>query len=101
MKCFGVISCNFYTNFTNYGTVLQSWALCYVINKLGINNGWKSKLVDYCPDSLLDKDPLNPFKYSWDKDEESKRMIEQTMPDIKINYDKIMSFYQSQFEITN
>ena len=101
MKYFGVISCNFYTNFTNYGTVLQSWALCYVINKLGINNGWKSKLVDYCPDSLLNKDPLNPFKHSWDKDEESKRMIELTMPDIKINYDKIMSFYHSQFEITN
>lgn len=101
MKYFGVISCNFYTNFTNYGTVLQSWALCNVINKLGIENGWKSKLVDYCPDTLLDKDPLNPFKHSWDKDEESKRMIELTMPDIKVNYDKIMSFYHSQFEITN
>lgn len=28
MKTFGVVSYNIHCNFTNYGSALQSWALC-------------------------------------------------------------------------
>ena len=96
MKNFGVISYNIYCNFTNYGSALQSWALTQAIGKLG----YHAKLVDYCPDILADKDPLNPFENMWDKDEESRRMCELTMPAIRINYEKFDRFYHERFDKT-
>lgn len=93
MKNIGVISYNIYGNFTNYGSALQSWALHQAIASLG----YQPVLVDYCPDILADKDPLNPFKNMWDKDEESKRMCELTMPAIRENYYKFDGFYTDRF----
>jgi len=93
---FGVVSYNIYCNFTNYGSALQSWALTQAIGKLG----YHAKLVDYCPDILADKDPLNPFENMWDKDEESRRMCELTMPAIRVNYEKFDRFYNEQFDKT-
>ena len=69
MRRFGTISYNIYCNFTNYGSALQTWALHQAVKKLG----YTPVLVDYCPDILADKDPLNPFGNMWDKDEESKK----------------------------
>ena len=100
MKLFGIVSYNKYANFTNYGSALQSWALNTIVNKLGEKYGWKAMFVDYCPDILADKDPLNPFKNSWDQDEESKRRIELSMPAIRVNYIKFMDFYDKRFNHT-
>lgn len=97
MKRFGTISYNIYCNFTNYGSALQTWALHQAINKIG----HQPVLVDYCPDVLADKDPLNPFGSMWDKDEESKRMVELTMPAIRTNYEKFDRFYHEQFRRTS
>ena len=72
MKTVGVVSYNIHCNFTNYGSALQSWALCKTIERLG----YKPVLMDYCPDILRDKNPLDPFKNMWDRDEESQRMCE-------------------------
>ncbi len=94
MKHFGIVSYNMYCNFTNYGSALQSYALHKSINKLG-QDKWESILVDYCPDSMADKDPLNPFKNMWDKDEESYRMCEMSMPAIRENYKKFNNFYDT------
>lgn len=96
MKIIGIISYNIYCNFTNYGSALQSWALTQAIEKLGCH----AKLVDYCPDILADKDPLNPLENMWDKDEESRRMCELTMPAIRINYEKFDRFYHDRFDKT-
>ena len=96
LKRFGTISYNIYCNFTNYGSALQSWALSQAISKLG----YHAKLVDYCPDVLADKDPLNPFANMWDKDEESRRMCELTMPAIRVNYEKFNRFYNECFDKT-
>ena len=96
MKNIGVVSYNIYCNFTNYGSALQSWALAQTINKLG-NGKWQSKLIDYCPDILLNKDPLNPMKNMWDKDEQSRKMCELTLPAIHENYKKFNNFYNNQF----
>ena len=92
-KRIGIISYNIHANFTNYGSALQSWALNQSVAKLG----YFTVLVDYCPDVLSDKNPLNPFKNSWDKDEETKKMIELSMPSIRENYYKFESFYSNQF----
>ncbi len=96
MLSVGTISYNIYCNFTNYGSALQTWALHQAVKKLG----YDPVLVDYCPDILADKDPLNPFAAMWDKDEESKRMAALTMPAIRENYMKFDRFYRERFKRT-
>ncbi len=98
MKRIGTVSYNIYCNFTNYGSALQTWALHQAIKKIG--EDYQPILVDYCPDILADKDPLNPFANMWDKDEESQRMCEMTMPAIRKNFYKFDRFYQEQFDRT-
>lgn len=96
MKRIATISYNIYCNFTNYGSALQTWALHQAIKRLG----YSPILTDYCPDILFDKDPLNPFGSMWDRDEESKRMVELSMPAIRENYYKFDMFYHKRFERT-
>lgn len=98
MKKIGTISYNIYCNFTNYGSALQTWALHQAIKSIG--DDIVPVLVDYCPDVLADKDPLNPFDNMWDQDEESRKMCELTLPAIRINYKKFDCFYHQQFERT-
>jgi len=92
----GTVSYNIYCNFTNYGSALQTWALHQAIKKLGYN----PVLVDYCPDILKDKNPLDPYKNMWDQNEESKKMVELSMPAIQINYEKFNGFYYNRFNVT-
>ncbi|MBP3255302.1 MAG: polysaccharide pyruvyl transferase family protein [Clostridia bacterium] len=99
MKYFGIVSYNIYANFTNYGSALQSWALSQTIDNLG-SDKWKAKLIDYCPDILKDKDPLNPMKNMWDKDEKMRKECELSLPAIKENYVKFMRFYNEEFSKT-
>jgi len=99
MKRFGIVSYNIYANFTNYGSALQSWALHQAINRLK-PDAWESVLIDYCPDVLKDKDPLNPMKNMWDQDAESLRMCELSLPAIRENYWKFDAFYRNQFHKT-
>ena len=93
-KRIGIVSYNIYCNFTNYGSALQSWALCQSIKKIA-GNIVEPVLVDYCPEVLADKDPLNPVANMWDKDEESRKMCELTLPAIQENYYKFDKFYHS------
>lgn len=93
MKILGVVSYNIHCNFTNYGSALQSWALCKTIERLG----YKPVLMNYCPDVLRDANPLDPFKKMWDKDEESRLMCELTMPAIRENHKKFERFYTERF----
>lgn len=98
MKRIAIVSYNIYCNFTNYGSALQTYALHNAINKI---NGVESIVLDYCPDILIDKDVLNPFKNMWDKDEESRRMCELTLPAIRINNDKFNNFYRKQYNLSS
>lgn len=92
----GIVSYNIYCNFTNYGSALQSWALYTTLTRQS-RGEYEPVLVDYCPDILLDKDPLNPFRNMWDQDEESRRLCEWSMPAIRENYDKFERFYRERF----
>ncbi len=96
MKTFGIVSYNIHCNFTNYGSALQSWALSRAIERLGFH----AKLVDYCPEVLKDADPLNPFKLMWDRDAESRRLCELSLPAIRENYAKFDRFYRERFDRT-
>lgn len=96
MKRIGTVSYNIYCNFTNYGSALQTWALHQAIKKLG----YIPVLVDYCPDILKDKDPLNPYKNMWDQNDEVMRMVELSFPTIRENYNKFDRFYHGRFTRT-
>lgn len=96
MKRFGIVSYNIYGNFTNYGSALQSWALHQAVNKIG-NGRWQAVLVDYCPEILKDKNPLNPIENMWDIDDESRKMCELSLPAIHENYKKFDKFYHEKF----
>ena len=100
MHSIGLVSYNINGNFTNYGSALQSWALSQMIDRIGADIGVQSKLIDYCPPVLEDCDILNPYKRMWDTDEESRRMVELSMPAIKENYLKFEDFYSSRFRRT-
>ncbi len=93
MKRIGTISYNIYCNFTNYGSALQTWALHEAIKKVGEI----PILVDYCPEILMDKDPLNPFNNMWDKNEEMINMVQLSMPAIRENFIKFDRFYHENF----
>ncbi len=96
----GIVSYNIYCNFTNYGSALQSWALYQSIKRISPDL-YQPVLVDYCPDSLSDKDPLNPFSNMWDQDPESRKMCELSLPAIRINYQKFDHFYHTYFGLTS
>ena len=93
MKSIGIVSYNIHCNFTNYGSALQSWALNQMVGRLGST----PVFMDYCPDVLRDANPLDPFANMWDKDAESRRMCELTMPAICENYQKFDRFYTERF----
>jgi len=95
-KKIGVVSYNIHCNFTNYGSALQSYALCKTIEKLG----YKPYLIDYCPDCLKDANPLNPYKKVWDKDIKTHTLIKKSMPYIKVNHKKFQDFYSKKFNLT-
>lgn len=92
MKTFGIVSYNIHVNFTNYGSALQSWALCRTISRMGCN----PVLLDYCPDVLRGADPLDPIRNMRDKDEESRRMCGLSMPAIRENAGKFDRFYSER-----
>ena len=99
-KKIGTVSYNIYCNFTNYGSALQTWALHQAIKKV-LGNYIEPILVDYCPKSLADKDPLNPFENMWDKDKVSRKMCELSMPAIRENFYKFERFYNEHFVRTS
>lgn len=99
MKKFAHITYCLYCNFTNYGSALHTYALQRIMNTIAPDQV-ESIVLDYCPDVLKDMDILNPIKNLWDADEESRRMVELTMPAIRINNDKFNQFYSNNFNIS-
>lgn len=96
MKRAGIVSYNIYGNFTNYGSALQSYALQRAVKLTGHD----PVVVDYCPDCLLDKDPLNPMGNMWDTDPEARERCRLTLPAIRENYAKFQQFYREQYPLS-
>lgn len=94
------MSCNIYCNFTNYGSALQTYALQKAINSIDPES-IEAVVMDYCPETMLDKDILNPFTHMWDKDDTTRRMCEQSLPAIRLNNDKFNNFYRSWFNLSH
>ena len=96
---FAIVSYNIHGNFTNYGSALQTYALQTVVNSLNPND-ISAIVLDYCPDSLRERDILNPGKFMWDQDEESKRMLKLSMPAIIANYHKLNDFFSNHYKLS-
>lgn len=99
MKNIGVVSHNIYCDFTNYGSALQSWAMCQIIDKVG-QGKYQSLLVDYCPNVLKNINPLNPFENMDDEDEETRRLCQLALPAIKESSKKFNRFFSNEFRKT-
>ncbi len=99
MDKFGIISYNKYGNFTNYGSVLQTWALSRVVNRLG-KGRYSSVVIDYCPKSHMRCNILNPIPLMWDQDEQSQKECILSLPAIQANNDKINMFFAKQLTWT-
>ena len=91
-KTYAIVSYNLYGNFTNYGSALQTYALHRVINTLSPLE-YESVVLDYCPEALYDKDPLDPMKNMWDQDAVALKNCEMTLPAIRIKYEKFQKFF--------
>lgn len=99
MKRLAIVSYNLYCNFTNYGSALQQYALHRVVNELAPDR-LHSIVLNYCPDCLSKVNVLNPFGRLWDKDEESRKMVELTLPAIQINWEKFQDFFAKQYDLS-
>lgn len=88
-------------NFTNYGTALQAWALGKALSNFNIGYDITVKLIDYCPVTMTDKDPLNPMDNMWDNDDIARKMCEELLPDIHENYNKFVEFYHRQCNLSS
>lgn len=99
MRRLGIISYNIYCNFTNYGSALQTYALCKTIDSLNPGEV-ESVVVKYRADTLRDKDPRKPFEGCWDQDDESMRLLRATYPSILVNADKFDRFYSAHYRLS-
>lgn len=97
MKLGIVTYTSLHCNFTNYGTVLQAWAMQQTLRKM---EGIEPVLVDYCPVTMKEKDPLDPMKNMWDTNTEVRRLCEMSLPAILENFKKIYDFYHQRMAIT-
>lgn len=100
MKRYALVSYNIYCNFTNYGSALHTYALQRVVNSLAPGK-IEAIILDYCPDVLRDADILNPMKKMWDTDEESRKMVEFSLPAIRINNAKFNEFYKRYYHLSS
>lgn len=95
-KTYGIVSYNYYGNFMNYGSMLQSYALQKTLDKLNINN----IIVDYCTDALLDKNPYNPIKHMHDTDFTARLNCWLSLPAIKKCNKKFERLWNTQYKKT-
>ncbi len=100
MKRVGIVSYNMYGNFTNYGSALQSYALHKAIDSISPGD-IESVVIDYCPDVLLDKDVLNPFRNMWDTSSEAIERCRLSLPAIRENYAKFRQFYKKRYRLSS
>ena len=99
-KKYGILSCNIYCNFTNYGSALQTYALQKTINGISPSK-IKAIVIDYCPDVLRGVDTLNPLKIMWDQDEESQMNCRLSLEAIRINKKKFDDFFNHQMTLSS
>lgn len=96
MRRYGIVSYNIHGNFTNYGSVLQSFALQEAIVQ-HYGSEIEPIVLNYWPKAIIGRDQLNPLKGITGTTVEFQKMINDSMPAIIENYRKIQKFVASHY----
>lgn len=99
MKKYGIVSYNIHGNFTNYGSVLQSFAMQKAIERYFYEYA-EAVVLDYWPKVIIGRDQLDPLKCITDASEEFKGMVKDSMPAIIENYNKIQKFIAEHYNLS-
>lgn len=96
-KRIGIVSYNIHYKYSNYGSVLQSYALQ---EALKLYTECTPLVIDYCPDNFLECDPLNPLNIT----ENIEQAYAQQHIDLKAiaeNEQKIRHFIATRYHLSN
>lgn len=96
-KQIGIVSYNIHYKYSNYGSVLQSYALQ---EALKLYTECTPLVIDYCPDNFLECDPLNPLNIT----EDIEQAYAQQHIDLKAiaeNEEKIRHFIAARYHLSN
>lgn len=100
MKKYGIVSYNIHGNYTNYGSVLQSYALQKALNQR-YSSLIETCVINYCPEAIIGKNPLDPLQSEPNPSNEFRDMINRSMPAIIENYEKINGFVEKNYKLSN
>ncbi len=98
MNKVGIVSYNLHYNYSNYGSILQTYALQEAI-KTSLN--LEPVIIDYCPDLFRNSEPSNPLAIIKDKDSDLYRACEFLAEDIRENERKIRKFIREYYHYTS
>ncbi len=99
MKKYGIVSYNIHGNYTNYGSVLQSYALQTALKKK-YREKLDIEIINYIPEAIEGKNPLAPLEAEKNISDEFRNMVSASMPAIKENFHKISDFVESQYSMS-
>ena len=98
-KKYGIVSYNIHGNYTNYGSILQSYALQKAIDKY-VGKEVTSVIIDYWADVTIGSSQLDPLRNNPDVSEDFRLMIARSMPAIIENYNKIKNFVEKYYYLS-
>lgn len=97
IKRIGIVSYNIHYKYSNYGSILQSYALQETLKSY---TDCTPLILDYCPDNFLECDPLNPLNMA-DHIEQAYAQQQIDLKTIAENEQKIRHFIAANYNLSN
>lgn len=98
MNKIGIVSYNMHYNYSNYGSILQTYALQEIIRK---KMGIESVVIDYCPELFRNSNPKNPLDFIQNRKSEFYKACEILLNDIEQNEMKIRRFLSERYNCSS
>ena len=98
MNRVGIVSYNLHYNYSNYGSILQTYALQEYIKE---NTKIEPVIIDYCPDAFKNSNPQNPLSLIYDKTADFYRTCLYLLNDIKSNESEIRRFVLEHYKMSS
>lgn len=98
MKRIGIVSYNMHYNYSNYGSILQTYAMQEAIKLY--SDDCTPVVIDYCPDNFFYSNPKNPLGLAGD----IEQMYKQQNIDLKAvieNENKIQYFFHTKYNLSS
>lgn len=98
MNRIGIVSYNMHYNYSNYGSILQTYALQQTLrDKTEI----EPVVIDYCPESFRNSHPGNPLSSIQDRQSEFYKACKFLLKDIERNEMKIRRFLSERYHCSS